>query len=62
MAPTVLIDSGHRSRNSKTKGRQRNTDSIQPAHVVKNCGEVPTITSGRRCTSPARKPLTMKDR
>jgi hypothetical protein len=60
IAPTARIESGHRSRSSKTKGRHLKTESTQAAQAVKNCGEVETITFGRGRKRPARKPVTMK--
>ncbi len=59
MAPTALMDSGHRSRNSKTNGTRFSAPTAQPATAVKNCGEVATTMSTRRTKSAARKAMTM---
>ena len=47
MAPTAGIDSGHRSRSSKTHGVRRTRVYSHVATAQKNCGEVPTATSKR---------------
>ena len=54
-----MMESGHRSLSSNTKGRQRSTDVIQPATAAKNCGEVATTMSGRFTNSAAMVALTM---
>ena len=60
IAPTARIDSGQMSRSSNTKGLRFIAAAPQAATAVKNCGEVPMITSGLRTKSAARKPETMK--
>ena len=60
MAPTTRIDSGHKSRNSKTNGRRLYTLTIQAPHAVKNCGEVPMTTSTLLTNTAAITALTMK--
>ena len=47
IAPTAGIDSGHRSRSSKTHGVRRTRVYSHVATAQKNCGEVPTATSKR---------------
>ena len=47
MAPTAGIDSGHRSRSSKTHGVGRTRVYSQVATAQKNCGDVPMATSNR---------------
>ena len=53
-APTAAIDSGQMSRRSNTQGLRLQALSARPLQVVKNCGEVATITSHSR-RSPAQK-------
>ena len=60
MAPTALIDSGHRSRSSKTQGRRLSPPTIQAAQAVKNCGDVPTTTSTWRTNRLASVAANMK--
>ena len=45
IAPTARIDSGHRSRSSNTHGRLFTVAARYAAQAVKNCGDVPTMTS-----------------
>ena len=47
IAPTSTMLRGHRSRTSKTNGTRFKRASQRAATAVRNCGEVPTTTSGR---------------
>ena len=48
MAPTALMVSGQRSRSSKMYGRNFSRLETYAAQAVKNCGDVPTMTSTLR--------------
>ena len=45
MAPTINMDSGHKSRTSMIQGFLLNFERIIPARAVKNWGEVAIATS-----------------
>ena len=53
MAPTAVMDSGHRSRISSTNGTRCTQCAGTPAQPAKNCGEVAMTTSGRRTKGAA---------
>ena len=60
MAPTATMESGHRSRSSKTHGHLKSRETTYAAHGVKNCGEVEIVTSGRGRKGAASITYTMK--
>ena len=62
IAPTAVMEAGHRSDNSNTNGRRLTAASAQPPTAAKNCGEVATTTSGRCCARPPKNAVNMKDR
>ena len=60
MAPTALMDSGHRSRSSNTYGMRFIRLTTYAAQAVKNWGDVPITTSTSRMRGLATIALTMK--
>ena len=60
MAPTALMDSGHRSRSSNTYGMRFMRLTTYAATAVKNCGDVPMTRSTPRTRGLATIALAMK--